>query len=448
MSYPRKWGTGSGETTLVDEYDWNGLLDHSLEKCASFIIRKNGSYIEAVNGSTGKIDYGGSGNAGGASGDNAAAVIQAAIDALSSGGKIFVKGIMSIDSDVTINKPSIILESDTPRHSSTVHTRIKRLIVDSVDGIVLRNFEFNELQLKANTDNINGLTVENCVFIPDGNYAHAITLTGLSSYFMQNLYFRDCKIYDWSGWIADPAAIYSNVLGGIGQVYFENLYWVAYSDNACLLKVLKGTSVWFNKGTFFVGTGQTGVKIFYLKAGGTLAELKVTEVLHEAQEDITEVTIENGTADSMTMFADINHCRFIESTGKTITLISNSADDTDWVSTYAHMVRFIDNFKPRNIGTLAVGTPNAGTRFKFESRGWKGNYVTENSGTATILSGQTSVTFAHGINAGIPNVVTLGATHAEVADAIWSADATNITITVPSAVTANRNISWSAEYKP
>jgi len=74
-------------------------------------------------------------------------------------------------------------------------------------------------------------------------------------------------------------------------------------------------------------------------------------------------------------------------------------------------------------------------------------FVTENSRTATILSGQTSVTFAHGL-AGAPTLVTLGATHAEVSDAIWSADATNITITVPSAVTANRSISWYAEYKP
>jgi len=78
---------------------------------------------------------------------------------------------------------------------------------------------------------------------------------------------------------------------------------------------------------------------------------------------------------------------------------------------------------------------------------FNGGFKTENSGTATIPNGQTSVTFAHGL-AGTPTIVTLGAKHAEVADAIWSADATNITITVPSAVTANRNISWYAEYKP
>jgi len=75
-------------------------------------------------------------------------------------------------------------------------------------------------------------------------------------------------------------------------------------------------------------------------------------------------------------------------------------------------------------------------------------YITENGGTATIPNGQTSVTFAHGL-AGTPTIVVLGAKHSEVADAYVSAkDATNITITVPNAVSADREISWYAEYKP
>lgn len=65
------------------------------------------------------------------------------------------------------------------------------------------------------------------------------------------------------------------------------------------------------------------------------------------------------------------------------------------------------------------------------------------AGVATILNGQTGATFAHGL-AAAPAFVTLGAKHAEVADAFWSADATNITITVPAAVTANRDVSYFA----
>ncbi len=59
--------------------------------------------------------------------------------------------------------------------------------------------------------------------------------------------------------------------------------------------------------------------------------------------------------------------------------------------------------------------------------------------TVTIPAGQTSVTVAHGLFA-IPSYGTLGPTHAEVADASLAVSTTNVTVTVPSAVTANRNV--------
>jgi len=70
--------------------------------------------------------------------------------------------------------------------------------------------------------------------------------------------------------------------------------------------------------------------------------------------------------------------------------------------------------------------------------------VREKRGIATVLNGQASVTFTTGLGL-TAEVVTLGAMHAEVADAIWSApNATQITITVPSVVTADRTIAWYA----
>jgi len=74
-------------------------------------------------------------------------------------------------------------------------------------------------------------------------------------------------------------------------------------------------------------------------------------------------------------------------------------------------------------------------------------FVTENSGTATIPNGDTSVVVNHGL-AGTPDYVVLGATHAEVADAVWSANSTHITITVPNPVSADRDVSWYAVYEP
>lgn len=84
------------------------------------------------------------------------------------------------------------------------------------------------------------------------------------------------------------------------------------------------------------------------------------------------------------------------------------------------------------------------SNYDFEA--CEGSYpVLRKTGTALIPVGHSSVTFAHGMP-GTPKV-TLGATHAEVADAIVSSDGTNITIRVSKAVTADRKINWLANIK-
>lgn len=68
----------------------------------------------------------------------------------------------------------------------------------------------------------------------------------------------------------------------------------------------------------------------------------------------------------------------------------------------------------------------------------------KSAGVATILSGQISVVVTHGLDS-IPTVITLGPDHAEVSGAYISArDWNTFTITVATAVTANRTISWVA----
>jgi parallel beta-helix repeat protein len=77
---------------LVDDY--NNILDHAFEKTAKFIIRKNGSYYEAIQGGTssaaGTITYGGSASAGGADGTSFHDVIEAAINN-GSGGRVHLR---------------------------------------------------------------------------------------------------------------------------------------------------------------------------------------------------------------------------------------------------------------------------------------------------------------------------------------------------------------------
>lgn len=73
-----------------------------------------------------------------------------------------------------------------------------------------------------------------------------------------------------------------------------------------------------------------------------------------------------------------------------------------------------------------------------------GTGLYEEHGIATILNGQTSVVVTHGLE-GTPSVVTLSPYHAEVAGAYVSArTSTTFTISVSSAVTANREIGWRA----
>ena len=88
--------------TVLLEDDYNNLLAHGLEKCASYILRKNGAYYEGLNGSTGKLVYGGSGNVGTIDGTSSGAVMQEAID---QGGLVFVKNSWD-DLDVTLNPES------------------------------------------------------------------------------------------------------------------------------------------------------------------------------------------------------------------------------------------------------------------------------------------------------------------------------------------------------
>lgn len=88
--YTTRDETGSPPKLYKTEVD--NIIGHAFEKTASYIVRVNGSYYEAINGSTGKLDYGGSGDAGGVDGTDEGAVIQASITALTKG-IIYVKNI-------------------------------------------------------------------------------------------------------------------------------------------------------------------------------------------------------------------------------------------------------------------------------------------------------------------------------------------------------------------
>jgi len=109
MSEFQKWT--SQHRTIRASRDWNALLDHGLEKPASYIIRNNNGTIEAINGSTGKIDF---------SGTNAATVLQQVINTLSGGELIYIKeGMYRGMSKITINEICSIVGPPLASYSFT-----------------------------------------------------------------------------------------------------------------------------------------------------------------------------------------------------------------------------------------------------------------------------------------------------------------------------------------
>jgi hypothetical protein len=94
-------------STVELENDYNNILAHGLEKAGSYILRKNGSYYEAILGgsstSAGTIPFGGALNAGGIDGTNSTAVFNAAMAAVTAaqGGTIYVKGTRAIPYAIT-----------------------------------------------------------------------------------------------------------------------------------------------------------------------------------------------------------------------------------------------------------------------------------------------------------------------------------------------------------
>ena len=93
--------------------------------------------------------------------------------------------------------------------------------------------------------------------------------------------------------------------------------------------------------------------------------------------------------------------------------------------------------------TTFSGTLNANDEYDIYNT--KNGERSQNSGTATIHAGETSVTVPHSL-IWIPRIVVVTGRHSETACAyVTYRNETHITITVPTPVTADREIDWYAE---
>jgi parallel beta-helix repeat protein len=385
MSYPRKWPS---ETSLVDENDWNGLLDHSLEKTASYIIRNNNGTIEAINGSTGKIDY---------SGTDASTVIQSAINALTSGGKIFIKqGTYYLNTGLICSKPiEVEMEKDGYfRANATPMTMLK--LQSGATRSILKN-----VRLYSPLSGVVGIEVNTCDFVRIYNAYIYLTSGGSSrgiyAVDVNDLTVRDCYVLRASYGIG----IYKSAL----STMYNNKILNNHVENITILGIhAQYCSELEIKGNVIKNTNDNGI-----------------DVLNSAYFTVVDNQLVNaGNPNGFSIGI------YQEADGTCHDGIVTRNVIRDWTSFWVQ--------------------PTATNIQVFRNIG----YVTENSGKSTFSGDGSTTTFtiAHGLAKQPTKVLVTAGSDAAKGDFYVTADATNITVTyatAPPSGTNNVVLNWYAE---
>ena len=173
---------------------WNALLDHALEKPASYIIRNNNGTIQAINGSTGKIDY---------SGTDAASVINSCLEATKTSSyppPIICKGKLDLYSPINYGNYWNDIYPDLYFDKFVVQTDNPAIVIKNLrwggkiegDYIFVPNSSnphtHGIIEMTGRTDHVQ-VTIKKRL---DGNWTDGRT-TGIYIHCGQNEHFMNCK---------------------------------------------------------------------------------------------------------------------------------------------------------------------------------------------------------------------------------------------------------------
>ena len=397
-------------------------------------------------------------------GTNASMVIQAAIDALgTTGGKIFVKaGSYILNSPLDLlDKENIIIKGEGRDYEKVKGTILKaknglndHMIKIKGTGVYGRqvNITIRDLSLSGNGGNQNagdainvdgatlGLHLKNLMIA--NVYRHAIYMNNIEVSRLQNIfcmgnqatgqsliylanshgnYLEDIEVTGAKG-----AGIYLYVSSNntfVDAHTYLNTHNGLYIYNRCKRNTFLSGGSWNNQ--------REGVEINSEGIANIFVGFKAYD---NAQDGVARAgfKVRNNVGNPSLNNIFLGCLAYDDQGVKTQDYGYHEAEATD----YSLLIGC--DFTGNQVG--AVGTiVGANTKFKNVL-----GYVTESSGTATI-SASTTVTFNHGL-AGTPTHVGCGFKTTGYGSWIWSADATNITITV--AVSGTYDLTWDAEYKP
>jgi len=444
------------KTTIAEE-------NESPAEEATYTIFQQGSTIYAKNGATGAIDY---------SGADASTVIQKALDSLTAGRvwqeKVLLKGnfdlgyvsgngcvnlpfytILEIQGKLklknNVNKPLIALKPDLPEWGAAYISIIG-------DGAIIDGNRDNQtvdhygVSLSANW---------NWWFLLKGLNIGNVRGYSLHAYQLGTLQMSDCSIgYEEAGGRQSKGGM---LLQRVYDCQFTNVFACASEEYSVSLDSWSCVNIFTN--CYFGGAGvKANVRLYgayhnYFigcQCSDSAQGGYIFEDEHEAPAMYNVISggkcgdnsgARNGTYSNIVLKGHSHHNVIAG-----VTFVEWSKDRR---AKYGVLEQDSANYNKINDcifeGQVTLPVIKVGA-----NTGVRGNIgcVTENSGTATIKRGTSSVKIPHGL-LGTPTIVIPSGRELETDRVRCSArDKTYITLTVPTNVTADRIVDWYAEYKP
>jgi len=403
------------------------VTPNSLQETASYVIWKEGSTYYAKNGTTGEIEF---------SGTSTSEVILNVIakEGNSKYSIFFKNGVYYLDTMITISgSAEVTIQGESNNVvTGTVfrNTDLSQMFNFSSTGtIYLSNFAIHGNDKNTTCIGITGqpgLYHFNRLQIIGFGASGVGIDTGTKAWALEDSYFEDVKIS----------------YGGIGIKFYKPTHTLV----SCYFHYLKvGLALYGNTQIEMYGgvfshndydisfeTPNTGVDIYHdtIQFNGVWFE--------ESTYGIIKIPYGNATVSNLIF----DSCRFH-------TACSSVLLNFTMPNSYITLRNNYVSADSQNRTIIRITTTHIESYHNTYSSGYTNYpwYLTENSGTAIITSGSTSVTVDHGL-AGTPTIVTVTPS-ADLGD-VWvdTLTSTQFTIHCDSAPSSNTTVYWYAEYKP
>jgi len=434
-----EYGYGVHKYDGVFNFD-DSTIQH-LGYPASYIIFKDGDTIYAKNGDTGKVDF---------SGTDAATVIQDTINNCDSGGLIFIKkGVYDISSTIEIPYNGIYICGEKASIKSDLSDK-KGTFLSAASNI--------EAIFKATKSYIRGLHIESLgldcnskaqygVYISKGGEKNTVKNCFIIAFTQAGIYVSHSSIHHYEIEILENKIMGRENSGSPYGIYIGSLA----SDNYIAHNLIQGcdTGIYLEYGTNIIIQNHISKVPATSYSYGIYWKWAAGNLIVANQIDNPTTSAFYGWADSQIIIGN-----YIQVTSTN--LQSCLKLDPPSSLSYSHII-FTNNILRGDSGYTISNSVSLGTNASTSPGIVVNNNVyenvtnifkLENSGTATISNGSTSVTVTHGL-AGTPTEIQLTGTHSEVKDAyVQNVGSTTFDIVVDSAVSADRTVYWKAVYKP